>query len=138
MFFFSSTENQIENNRVLHNEVGAKIWAGSLRNTVEGNVFVGNRLQVQYVSNHDLVWGTGARGNFWGDYLGWDQNGDGIGDRPYRVDSFTTQLLGRYPSAALLMQSPALELLSHLAEQLPLLRVATVIDEKPLVRRPTP
>jgi len=138
MFFFSSTQNRIENNRLLHNEVGAKIWAGSLRNKVEGNVFVGNRQQVQYVGNQDLVWGTADRGNFWGDYLGWDQNGDGIGDRPYRVDSFTTHLLGSYPSAALLMQSPALELLSHLAEKLPILRVPTVIDERPLTRRPAP
>lgn len=135
LFFFSSTENTITDNRIIGNEVGARIWAGSVRNVVSGNVFVGNRRQIFYVSTRDLVWGVEQRGNLWGDYLGWDQDGDGVGDRPYRVDSFTANIVHRFPSAALLMRSPALELLSHLEQRLPLLRVATVIDRQPLMRR---
>ena len=135
LFFFSSTENTITDNRIIGNEVGARIWAGSVRNVVSGNVFAGNRRQIFYVSTKDLVWGVKQRGNLWGDYLGWDQDGDGVGDRPYRVDSFTANIIHRFPSAALLLRSPALELLSHLEQRMPLLRVATVIDMRPLMRR---
>ena len=54
-------------------------------------------------------------GNRWGDYIGWDQDGDGIGDRPHRVESFKARLLYQYPAVALLLRSPALEMLSHLS-----------------------
>jgi nitrous oxidase accessory protein len=136
MFFFSSTENVIEDNVVLDNEIGLKIWAGTRRNRMEGNVIRGNREQVFYVGDEDQTWGESGRGNYWGDYLGWDQDGDGVGDRPHRVDSFTAGLLYRYPSAALLLRSPGLETLSHLADRLPMLRTPTVVDRSPMLGEP--
>jgi nitrous oxidase accessory protein len=136
MFFFSSTENVIEDNVVIDNEIGLKIWAGTRRNRVEGNLIRGNREQVFYVGSEDQIWGGSGQGNYWGDYLGWDQDGDGIGDRPHRVDSFTAGLLYRYPSAVLLLRSPALEILSHLADRLPMLRTPTIIDRSPLLGEP--
>ena len=133
MFFYSSTENEIIGNRIEGNEIGAKIWAGTLRNVIRDNDFIGNRRQVFFVSSSDLFVGEEGRGNYWSDYLGWDQDGDGIGDRPYRVDSFTADLLYRFPSAALLLRSPALELLAHLQERRPFLRVPTVVDLAPRI-----
>lgn len=133
LFFYGSTTNHLEHNLIRHNDVGVKIWGGSIDNEVTKNAFIGNRNQVFYVAAEDLVFGGSGAGNFWGDYMGWDQNGDGFGDRPYRVDSFTTNLVHRFPSAVLLMRSPALELLSHLEQRLPLLRVPTVVDKRPLV-----
>ena len=133
MFFFSSTENSIRDNRIAHNELGLKIWAGTRRNAVEGNLILGNRQQVFYVGAEDQVWGELGRGNYWGDYVGWDHDGDGVGDRPHRVDSFKARLLHQFPAAVLLLHSPALEMLSHLSERLPLLRTPTVVDRAPLL-----
>jgi len=133
MFFFSSTDNTIQGNHLVGNEVGAKIWAGSVRNDIRDNVFASNRQQVFYVGAHDLVWGEEGRGNLFSDYIGWDQDGDGIGDRPHRVDSFSANLLYRYPTAALLIRSPVLELLSHLEARMPILRVPTVVDVAPVI-----
>ena len=138
LFFYSSTENVIEDNYVVGNEMGMKIWAGTRRNRVEGNVIRGNREQVFYVGAEDQIWGESGRGNRWGDYLGWDQDGDGIGDRPHRVDSFTAGLLYRHPGAALLLRSPALETLAHLADRLPMLRTPTIVDVAPLIREVGP
>ena len=135
MFFYSSTENVIADNRIVHNDIGAKVWGGSTRNEVRGNAFIGNRQQVFYVGASDLVWGQGGRGNLWSDYIGWDQDGDGVGELPYRLDSFTAVLIHRYPGAVLLLRSPALELLAHLERQLPLLRVPTLVDRAPLLGR---
>ena len=47
--------------------------------------------------------------------------------------SFTAGLLYRYPGATLLLRSPALETLSHLADRLPMLRTPTVVDRAPLL-----
>lgn len=135
MFFFSSNDNVIEENILQHNRVGARIWAGTYRNRVQKNAFLYNAQQIFFVGSSDLHWGQGKDiGNYWSDYMGWDQNKDGIGDRPYRLDNFTSRLLYQYPSSVLLMRSPSLELLSHLEQRLPLLRVATVIDHRPLMR----
>ena len=136
LFFYSSTGNTIEDNVLLDNEIGLKIWAGTRRNHLEGNVIRGNREQVFYVGAEDQIWGESGRGNYWADYLGWDQDGDGIGDRPHRVDSFTAVLLYRYPSATLLLRSPALEILSHMIDRLPMLRTPTIVDQSPLLREP--
>ena len=139
MFFFSSLDNTITGNRLVGNVIGARIWAGTERNVVDGNAFVGNRQQIFYVSASDQPWGEpDGQGNYWSDYLGWDQDADGRGDRPYRVDSFHANLLYRYPSAALLLRSPALELLGRLQERLPALRVPTIREEHPAMVDPVP
>jgi nitrous oxidase accessory protein len=134
LFFYGSTDNVLKRNLIRDNAIGFKIWGGCLRNQITENAFIGNRMQVFFVASEDLVLGEAETGNYWSDYLGWDQNGDGMGDRPYRVDGFTNHLLYQYPSAVLLLRSPALELLAHLEERLPLLRVPTVIDLRPLSR----
>jgi nitrous oxidase accessory protein len=133
LFFFSSTENEIIDNEVVDNELGIKVWAGSRRNLVEGNLIRGNRQQIFYVGAEDQVWGTSGRGNRWGDYLGWDQDGDGVGDRPYRVNGLKASLLYRYPAVVLLLRSPALESIFHMADRLPIFRTPTIVDESPLV-----
>ncbi len=135
-FIYSSTSNEISGNWIAYNEVGMKLWAGSVRNKVQGNAFVANRTQVFYVSSEDLLLGADAPGNYWSDYTGWDQNNDGIGDRPYRLDSFTTNLTHRFPAAVFLLRSPTLELLAHLEQTMPVFRVPTLIDQSPLLASP--
>ena len=136
MFFFSSLDNEIVDNRVADNEIGFRIWAGTYRNTVRGNAFIGNRQQIYYVASEDQVWEGESGGNYWSDYLGWDQDGDGRGDRPYAVDSLVARLLYQAPAAVLLLNSPTLELLQRMQRMLPAVRVPTVIDSQPLVRAP--
>ncbi len=136
MFFFSSLDNQIVRNRVAHNVIGARVWAGTERNVVKDNAFIGNRQQIFYVARDDQEWGDETGGNYWSDYLGWDQDGDGIGDRPYRVDSLLSKLIYEHPAAVLLLHSPTLELLTRLQQRLPALRVPTIIDRHPLPSAP--
>lgn len=133
LFFYGGQGNTVAGNRIAGNDIGLKIWGHSIRNTVTRNDFIGNRRQVFYVGTHDLEWGVDEVGNRWSDYVGWDQDGDGIGDRPYRVESFTSRLLYQFPAAALLLRSPSLELLAHMEQRLPMLRSPTIIDRRPLM-----
>ena len=135
LFFYSSTDNEIHENVMRENAIGMKVWAGTVDNRIRGNAFLGNETQVFYVAAQDLVLDADQGGNFWSDYLGWDQDGDGRGDRPYRVDGFISRLLYQTPAAGLLLKSPALELLGLLERRMPLLRTPTLVDENPLMGR---
>jgi nitrous oxidase accessory protein len=134
MFFFGALDNTIRGNRIAGNQIGARIWTGNERNRIADNDFVGNRSQVLYVSLRDEVWEGEAGRNHWSDHLGWDQDGDGLGDRPYRVDSLLAGLLYRAPAAVLLLSSPTLELLRQAQALLPALRVPTITDTQPRMR----
>jgi nitrous oxidase accessory protein len=52
--------NTLRGNLVVDNQVGVHLSAGSTRNVVEGNDFIGNREQVRYVGARDERWGAGA------------------------------------------------------------------------------
>ena len=138
LFVYNSQHETLEANLLLHNDIGAKLWGSLITGGVfTRNAFVGNGRQIVYVGGHDMVWGEDAPGNHFSDYLGWDQDRDGAGDRPYRVDGFSSMLVERFPAAVLLLRSPALELLSHLEERMPVLRTPTVVDRAPRVRDET-
>lgn len=132
LFVYNSQRERLVRNLLVHNGVGAKVWGAMVVETaITENAFVGNARQILYVGRRDLVLGEDDPGNYFSDYLGWDQDGDGAGDRPYRVDGLGPALVERFPSAALLLRSPALELLSHLEQRMPLFRTPTVVDRAP-------
>lgn len=135
-FIYDVEYSTVRNNLVLDNHVGVHLSAGSTRNTVQGNDFIGNREQVRYVGTRDEAWG-GTRpgqvdkGNHWGNYLGWDRDGDGIGDIPYEANDMVDRLSWRHPSMALLLGSPAVQALRLVGRQFPVLRVPSVVDAYP-------
>lgn len=137
LFLYLAVNCDLHGNLIRHNDVGAKVWGGQENNRLWGNAFVGNARQVLYAGVRDEVWGTDEHGgNYWSDHLGWDQDDDGLGDRPYRADAATAALLHRFPQAVLLLTSPTLELLRAMEARLPALAVPTVYDPRPLQHPP--
>ena len=130
-FFIYDVEYiKLNGNLVVDNVVGVHLAAGSTRNEVEGNDFIGNREQVRYVGARDERWGV-KNGNHWSSYLGWDRDGDGVGDVPYEANDMVDRLTWRYPSMKLLLASPAVQALRLVGQQFPVLRVPSVVDPKP-------
>jgi nitrous oxidase accessory protein len=126
-FIYDAEYNVIRNNAIVGNDVGAHVWAGSIHNEVKGNDFIDNRQQVRYVAARDEPWGA----NFWSNYVGWDRNGDGVGDVPYEANDVVDRLLWQVPMAKLLFGSPAVQTLRLVARQFPLLRAPSIVDAKP-------
>ncbi len=130
-FFIYDVESiQLRGNLVLDNAVGIHLSAGSTRNLVDGNDFIGNREQVRYVGSRDERWG-GERGNHWGNYLGWDRDGDARGDVPYEANDVVDRLSWRHPMMRLLLASPAVQALRLVGQQFPVLRVPSIVEARP-------
>ncbi len=84
----SSFNNLIFENIISNNDIGVLLTdMDAVNNTVWNNDFVGNiRQALDDTSGTKVFWDNGFEGNYWSDYNGTDQNGDGIGDSPYFVD----------------------------------------------------
>jgi len=80
----SSNGNSFNGNTVSNNTDGVSIYQCS-NNVFYHNDFFNNTYQVDTLSAVNS-WNTTAEGNYWSDYTGKDDNGDGIGDTPYIID----------------------------------------------------
>jgi nitrous oxidase accessory protein len=132
-FIYDAEYNVLRGNLVVDNYVGVHLWGGSTHNEVEENDFIGNREQIRYVAARDEPWGVNS-GNYWSNYIGWDRDGDGVGDVPYHANDIVDRLSWQYPMMKLLLNSPAIQTLRLVARQFPLLRAPSVVDEHPRMR----
>ncbi len=136
LFIYNSLFNEIHNNILAESDIGIHLTAGSEDNTFTGNSFISNTKQVKYVANRTQDWSLNQRGNYWSDYLGWDMDGDGKGDVAYEPNDGIDRLLWKYPTAKLLFNSPAIEILRWVQRQFPVLKSPGIKDSYPLMHQP--
>jgi nitrous oxidase accessory protein len=134
VFVYNANKNRVLDNRFEGCGIGVHFTAGSERNVISGNAFIGNRTQVKYVGTRWLDWSFEGRGNFWSDNPAFDLDGDGIADAPYRPNDLVDQILWTQPLAKLLLNSPAVQLLRWAQSQFPALYPGGVVDTRPLMR----
>ena len=89
---------------------------------------------MKYVGTRDLDWSKGGRGNYWSDNPAFDLNGDGIADTAYRPNDLVDRVLWTAPSAKVLINSPAVQVLRWAQAQFPALYPGGVVDTRPLDR----
>ncbi|MBN8504417.1 MAG: nitrous oxide reductase family maturation protein NosD [Burkholderiales bacterium] len=137
-FIYDVEYATLRDNLVAANPVGVHLAALSTRNVVQGNDFIANGEAVRYVGSRDERWGGQAgqpeQGNHFSNYLGWDRDGDGVGDQVYEANDLVDRLSYRHPSVRLLMASPAVQALRVVSRQFPLLRAPSVVDPHPRMR----
>jgi len=133
-FLYNAHKNRIEGNRFERCAIGIHFTAGSERNAITGNAFIGNRTQVKYVGSRWIDWSVDGRGNHWSDFAAYDINGDGIADTPFRPNDSMDHVLWTQPAAKLLLGSPAVQLVRWAQSEFPALLPGGVIDRHPLMR----
>ncbi|BEV45173.1 nitrous oxide reductase family maturation protein NosD [Afipia carboxidovorans] len=136
VFIYNANRNQFRNNWFERCEIGVHFTAGSEGNEITGNAFVGNRNQVKYVGTRDLDWSKDGRGNYWSDNPAFDLNGDGVADTAYRPNDLVDRVLWTAPSAKILINSPAVQVLRWAQAQFPALYPGGVVDTHPLIAPP--
>ena len=133
-FIYNAHKNTIEDNRFEGCEIGIHFTAGSERNLLTGNAFIGNQTQVKYVGTRDVEWSHDGRGNYWSDHAAFDLDGDGIADSRFRPNDMMDHILWSQPAAALLLGSPAVQLIRFSQSQFPATLPGGVLDSFPLTR----
>jgi nitrous oxidase accessory protein len=136
VFIYNANKNRFRDNWFEGCRVGVHFTAGSERNEIAGNAFVGNQTQVMYVGTRSLDWSVGKRGNYWSDNAAFDLDGNGVADTAYRPNDVIDQVIWRYPAAKLLMNSPATQIVRWAQTQFPAIHPGGVIDSAPLMAPP--
>jgi nitrous oxidase accessory protein len=129
------TINRFENNLIAYNGIGVRFlndWTG---NHFKYNQFAGNLTQVLVSGGSSAnrnVW----EGNYWSDYQGFDQDGDGIGDTPHELYAYADRLWRDVPYAQFYKGSPVLEVLDFLERLAPFTQPDLVVkDERPRMQK---
>ena len=136
VFIYNANQNQMTGNWFEGCPIGVHFTAGSEGNTLSGNAFVANRMQIKYVGTRHMDWASEGRGNYWSDNPAYDLDGDGIADRPYRPNDVMDEILWTLPQAKALVSSPAVQMVRWAQSRFPALSTGGVVDSAPLMRPP--
>jgi nitrous oxidase accessory protein len=86
---YSGSNNTISANTIRDCDSGLSLSGAVTKNSVYFNNFVNNSINIQYYGDADWTlnnrFDNGAKGNYYDDYKGADNNWDGIGDVPYTI-----------------------------------------------------
>ncbi|MGW8317943.1 MAG: nitrous oxide reductase family maturation protein NosD [Candidatus Promineifilaceae bacterium] len=115
-----------EGNVFAYNDVGVSLMPSVRHNQFAGNSFVENGEQVSISSgsgrHEDNAWTMDGRGNYWSDYAGYDADGDGLGDLPYRAERLFESLMDEDSSLRLFLYSPVQQALDFAARAMPFVK----------------
>ena len=127
-----STNVDIHGNDIELNGWAVNIKSNSARNRFTDNNFIENSLDVRTDSprNNNFF-----DGNYWSHYEGYDLEGDGIGDVPYRPVSLFSMIIERQPESLILLRSMFIRLLDSAERIMPVLTPKTLMDENPKMQR---
>lgn len=132
------TTIDLTGNLFAYNEIGILVLPNVKRNIFSGNNFVENAEQVNISGSGELSgneWSAGGRGNYWSDYVGYDADGNGVGDLPYATRSLYESMLAKYPELRLFQYSPATDALDLAAKAFPVFQPRPIMsDPDPLVQ----
>lgn len=124
--------NRWVRNAIARNDIGVLLLPAVRHNAFSENAFVDNLQAVAVHGGGEPAgneWSAGGRGNYWSDYAGYDRDGDGIGDVPYRPRSYMLELVDRYPLLRWFMHGPSAAAVEMAVRALPLLAPPPKVED---------
>jgi len=133
-FFLEGTSRLVfRRNVVAESDVAVVLYDSTSQTRFEGNAFVGNLTPLQLVGRRtDAVF----RGNYWSEHDEPDLDGDGVRDRPYRLENVFDHFRGNLTAADLFAQGWGAAAVAAAERMFPLLEIASIEDARPLARMP--
>jgi nitrous oxidase accessory protein len=127
------------NNMIVSNDVAVIILENSEDNTMFNNNFLNNlsllRLRGRTQSGRNNLFYENGRGNYWSDYRGYDLDGDGIGDIPFKLQGIWDYLEAEYPEFRLFFFSPLTTAMDMAERSFPIIESRVTAEDKfPLMR----
>jgi nitrous oxidase accessory protein len=118
----------VANNRFVRNGWAARVMANSQENRFVDNDFIENSFDVTTNSRRNF---NVFEGNYWSRYAGYDLDGDGFGDVPFRPVRLFSMLVERTPVALVLLRSVFVDLLDIAERVAPILTPEALVDQRP-------
>ncbi|MCK5391869.1 MAG: nitrous oxide reductase family maturation protein NosD [Deltaproteobacteria bacterium] len=130
--------NTLEDNVIAFNDIGISLMPSIQRNIIVSNSFADNSQQVEVRGGGTLSgnnWYAEGKGNYWSDYVGYDDNKDGIGEIPYKAESLFESLIDSYPNLRVFVFSPVAQAIELASDAFPVIKPEPkVTDEYPLMK----
>lgn len=133
IFLEDAHRNVFRRNVVAESDVALVIYGSCSRNRFEGNSFVSNFTPLTLVGKRT---DTAFDGNYWSENDEPDLDGDGRGDRPYRLSNVFDHMRGNLLAADLFAQSFAATAIGLAERTFPVLEAVAALDNAPLARPP--
>ena len=122
-------------NTISSNDLAFRIFSSSTGNLFEQNNIVENLSPIEVIGSHtDNRWNGAAAGNYWSDYDGFDLDGNGIGDTPYKIQNIFEHLEAGMPLLRFYLFSPAAQSLEMTERGFPVFQREQERDQLPLIR----
>jgi nitrous oxidase accessory protein len=119
---------RIENNILAFNDVGAILLTAVRGAKFRDNTFWENVEQVA-LQGGGMPGDNSWQGNYWSDYSGFDADGDGRGETPYRSERAFENLTDREPLLRALIFSPAAQAIEMAAATFPLFKPQPKLED---------
>ncbi len=136
--FTAAKPGDISHNTFAYNDIGITFLPAVRGNQFRENNFIDNIEQVCVSGRGELTGNSFAdddRGNFWSDYVGYDQNHDGVGDFVHESQTLFESMLDKEPKLRLFLFSPAQQAIELIGRALPAIRPEPKFtDERPLMQ----
>lgn len=139
LYFDQAGMSNVYRNLVISNDVASIILENSENNVLFENNFINNlsllRLRGGTQTGRNNLFYREAKGNYWSDYRGYDLDGDGIGDRPYKLEGIFDALEADIPELRLFLFSPLTAALELAERAFPIIEVTVTAEDKfPLMK----
>jgi len=127
---------QFTGNVFAYNDIGVQMMPSVRHNEFSNNSFVENEEQMAIAGGGkqgENWWTVNDSGNYWSDYAGYDDDGDGLGEMAYRSDRLFENMMEKEPQLRLFLYSPATNAIEFAAKAFPLVKPQPkLVDERPL------
>jgi nitrous oxidase accessory protein len=133
--FEPGANNWITNNKILYNSEAIHFHSISENNIIKRNIIMGNIEDIVNDSRGSKTNENEIIGNYWDNYVGFDRDGNNIGDTSHKVYQYADQLWIYNPDIKFFYGSPIISLLNFLAKLAPFSTLLFLMEDKePRVR----
>jgi nitrous oxidase accessory protein len=135
IFMEALRDSRFERNLIASNDTAIEAFSSAERNDFTRNNFLANLSPIRIIGKtSNIRWDRDGTGNYWSDHTGYDLDGNGIGDVPFRIQNLFEHLEGNRPRLQIYFFSPTSQALAAAEQSFPIIEGSHEFDHYPLMK----